>query len=656
MKIIFTSQFRDSSGYASAARSYLEAIDSVIDKYNYDFKILSISLETNSKISSKHEELITKYEISLGDIDKYIAEDYLLIWHQPTGMILFGDQSLSKDVKWVAFRKLLDNATKNINMTVWESDSVPDLWTSIHRRYKTLSTIVPCAWNQEIFSKKGIRSHLLPHVITDNIVDPVEIKNFPINLDDRFVIFSMSQWIQRKGFDALVRAYSMEFNNQNDTLLVVKTYINAMKLGNINFSEQSKIIHKSIIDIKSGIYKAGKQASAPIVPICNILPYENISWLYDKSDVFALATRGEGFGLTISEAIMHEKPVVVPDYGGHMEYLEKDNPLLFKGHLHPYVGDPTYDYDMNWYEPDIIDLRKKLRHSYNLWKENKEKLTAIGKQAKEHITKSGFDLHSIGHKFFDIIKEETKSSFNTPKQAISSLSLNKDKIMYLKDLHKGEDCYILTCGPSLGNYSKEFLKEKLKDKTVLAVKQAYNYTPEVVDYHFFNANNFQVYEYSDPKPVVITNSAESELACAHSIWTSDQEYDIFTFIKDDKDFQKSICKALNFDDWTFDKTLLRPWGPGMMTEVVIFFAIHLGFKNIYTIGWDLEKEGETKSHHFYKDTDLIRRADVMKPNETKLNIEMTKHLHKWLKSKGINLFVASEDSYVHNTIPRRLLK
>ena len=654
MKIIFSSQFRDSSGYASAARSYLEAIDSVIDQYHYDFKVLSISLETNSKISKKHEDLISKYEINLDDINKYIEEEYLLIWHQPTGMLLFGDNNLNNDVKWIAFRKLLDNATKNINMTVWESDAVPDLWTSIHRRYKTLSTIVPCKWNQEIFSKKGIKSHLLPHVISDNIVDPVEIKNFPIDLNDRFVVFSMSQWIQRKGFDALIRAYTMEFNNQHDTLLVLKTYINAMKLGHINFSEQNKAIHKSIIDIKSGIYKGGKQANAPIVPICNILPYENISWLYNNSDVFALATRGEGFGLTISEAIMHEKPVIVPNHGGHMEYLQHDNPLLFKGHLHPYVGDPTYDYDMNWYEPDINDLRRKLRKSYNLWKENK--LSALGKKAKEHINKGGFDLASIGHKFFSIIEEESRTSYETVKQSIQSLSLNRDKIKLLEDIHKGEDCYILTCGPSLSNYSKEFLTEKLKGKTVFAIKQAYNHAPEIVDYHFFNANNFEVYEYTESKPVVITNSAESELACAHSVWTSDQEYDIFTFIKDDKDFNKSICKSLNFDDWTLDKTLLRPWGPGMMTEVVLFFAVHMGFKNIYTIGWDLEKEGETKSHHFYKNKNLIRKADAMKPNETKLNIEMTEHLYKWLKSNGINLFIANENSHVHKAVPRRLLK
>ena len=72
MKVIFSSQFRDSSGYASAARSYLKSIDTVIDNYDYDFKILSIAVEDHSAVSEYYENLISKYEIDLDSIDDYI--------------------------------------------------------------------------------------------------------------------------------------------------------------------------------------------------------------------------------------------------------------------------------------------------------------------------------------------------------------------------------------------------------------------------------------------------------------------------------------------------------------------------------------------------------------------------------------------------------
>ena len=39
MKVVFSSQFRDSSGYASAARSYLKALDTVASKYDIDINI-----------------------------------------------------------------------------------------------------------------------------------------------------------------------------------------------------------------------------------------------------------------------------------------------------------------------------------------------------------------------------------------------------------------------------------------------------------------------------------------------------------------------------------------------------------------------------------------------------------------------------------------
>lgn len=643
MKVIFSSQFRDSSGYASAARSYLKALDSV--SHNLDLSILSISVEKNCHISEEEENLIKKYEIDLTKINNLLQEDCLLIWHQPAGMIMFGDNHLRNDPKWIAFKNLLENATFNINMTVWEADKVPDFWKTLYQRYKTSACIVPCEWNKKAFEDLGMTTYKLPHVITDKIVDPKKIKNFPINLEDKFAIFSMSQWIHRKGFDLLVKAYSMEFNNNDDAVLIIKTYINAMT--GVSMKEQTKHVVNSIIDEKRKVFMDGRPSNAKIIPICNILPFKNLSWLYQQSDVFALSTRGEGFGLTLSEAIMHEKPVIAPSVGGQADYIDPKNNFLFETHKHPYTGDPTYNYDMNWNEPDLLSLRSCLRKSYNAWKENK--LKEMGKKSKEYITSSNFDEKSIVNKFCDIVKNHCK--FN-----IKTLSSNKSKIQLLENVHADQDCYILTCGPSLRDYNPQFLKDKLKNKKVLAIKQAYNYIPEIVDYHFFNANNFELYDYSKRKPITFTCSAEDELAMIHHIWTNKQEYNIFSFIEDDRDFSKSICKSLNFDDFLFTKKLHRPWGPGMMTEIVIYAAVHMGFKNIYTIGWDLEKPGETKSNHFYENKNLIRPADPMKQEEILLNIEMTKHLKKWLESKGINLYVANKNSYVHEEVERRLLK
>ena len=656
MKVIFSSQFRDSSGYASAARSYLKAIDTVIENYDYEFNVLNISVEDHSAVSDYYENLISKYEVDLDSIDEYIKEDYLLIWHQPAGMVLYGDSNKSKDPDWIAFKKLLNNSTKNINMTVWESDKVPKMWTTIHKKYKTNSVIVPCHENKQIFDETGIDAHLLPHVIDDPIKQPKELKGFPLELDEMFTVFSMSQWINRKGYDALVKAFSMEFNNVPDAIMIIKTYVTAMNTSQFPFNKQAEHIQKEIIAVKNMVLKEGRPSNAKIAAICNVLPYENISWLYSKSDVFALATRGEGFGLTISEAIMHEKPVIVSWAGGHLDYINSDDAFLFKGHKHPYIGDPTYDYDMNWFEPDVLDIRRNLRICYNMWKSNREMLAQKGKNLKQHILSNGYDYKSIGDKFFSIISKEINYKSDNLKDMIKSFSSDRKKLDLLKNKYKGEDCYILSCGPSLNNYSEEFLNKALANKLVFAVKQAYNKAPDVVDFHFFNSNNFELYKYRENRPIVFASSAESEIAMIYHIWSNNQEYDVFNFIPDDRDISKSICKSLNFEEYTYENKIDRPWGPGIMTEMVFYLAVHMGVKNIYTIGWDLEKPGSTKSNHFYKDRPVIRPADDMPKDEINNNINMSKHLCKWLESKGINLYVANEGSYVHDSIPRRILK
>ena len=51
-----------------------------------------------------------------------------------------------------------------------------------------------------------------------------------------------------------------------------------------------------------------------------------------------------------------------------------------------------------------------------------------------------------------------------------------------------------------------------------------------------------------------------------------------------KRINESQAGTESFDDWTLDKTMNRMYGPGIMYEVVIHLALHLGVKEIKTIG------------------------------------------------------------------------
>ena len=58
-------------------------------------------------------------------------------------------------------------------------------------------------------------------------------------------------------------------------------------------------------------------------------------------------------------------------------------------------------------------------------------------------------------------------------------------------------------------------------------------------------------------------------------------FNITDFIKKNDLIEK------DFENITFSKSIERPWGPGLMFELAVPMAIHLGCKNIVTIGWDI---------------------------------------------------------------------
>ena len=58
-----------------------------------------------------------------------------------------------------------------------------------------------------------------------------------------------------------------------------------------------------------------------------------------------------------------------------------------------------------------------------------------------------------------------------------------------KDRHKGKECLLLNCGPSLNDYTPKELRKAAKGRIVFAVKQAFLKAPDIVDHHFWNCCN-----------------------------------------------------------------------------------------------------------------------------------------------------------------------
>ena len=77
-----------------------------------------------------------------------------------------------------------------------------------------------------------------------------------------------------------------------------------------------------------------------------------------------------------------------------------------------------------------------------------------------------------------------------------------DRVKCIQDYYKGEDCYLLAAGPSLNKYDVDYIKDKIGDKLVIALKQSISNFYDITDFHVLNFTNFEPYDYTDSKDTI----------------------------------------------------------------------------------------------------------------------------------------------------------
>ena len=670
MKIVYCGQFRDQTGYGVAARGYLKALDLFLQENgtNFSLKIYSSIASESKRLSLQEKSLIEKYEFKDDlDIERTLKEDYVFIWHVPPPMICFCDEKFkpSPNCKPSAL-KLLKASNYNVSLVAWETDKVPAEWQRVYDYYKPDMIITPSEWNKNVFSETGVECRLVPHVIEERQEASSPINNIPEDmLENKFVVLASSQWTHRKGFDVLLKAFLSEFGSVDDALLLLKTYEGPTHNLQRIKAEIDHYKNTTLLEFN------GRPKNNNILVLPGFLSSNNITWLYEKCSIFALTSRGEGFGLPYSEALMKKKPVLVPKEGGHVDFIHPESAFFVDGHWdNCFLGIPPYESDGKYFECHITETRKQLREAYKLWKNNPKDLEKKGEIGYNHILNSEYDSYNIGKRFVNLLDKfenknieinSVKAKRKELKKKISKADTLEQKVALMKGAFKGETCYLLSCGPSLSDYDENDLREKLQDKLVLTVKQANNKFSDISDFHFFNCCNLpnsndlmlhEHYKYSGNEPIVVASSNYD----VGMRWSEYQKCDIFFKIpirtEIDNEF---LVYTKDFEKYCLDKTTERPCGPGIILETVLHTAVHLGVSKIIAIGYDLSKENPKKQEdhkHFYGETkDLFNRADVL-PWEVKAHVDITDVMYEWLLSKEVELELASDKSALYEGIPR----
>ena len=173
---------------------------------------------------------------------------------------------------------------------------------------------------------------------------------------------------------------------------------------------------------------------------------------------------------------------------------------------------------------------------------------------------------------------------------IRSLPSFAERIAALRGQGSGCRMWLLSCGPSLPRFHSAFI---LSGDIVVAVKQALRVYP-LADFQLFNHVNFEPFdraerEASDCNPLTIGYSVtglDIDLPLQSPGWSMSSRV-------------REFGKLEILDGALFGEIGKFHYGPGIVYEVALPLAVHLGVSEIVSVGFDCE---DRQTRHFYDDT------------------------------------------------------
>ena len=254
------------------------------------------------------------------------------------------------------------------------------------------------------------------------------------------------------------------------------------------------------------------------------------------------------------------------------------------------------------------------------------------------------------------------------KNIISTTNDSYERVKLLKDACKGETVYLVSCGPSLTTHDREKLLSKLKGKTVLACKQSYEYVKEVASFHLMSAYSYQPYEYYSQDTIVhwqlTAMNMPYEINRIENEWKSPADMLVPCYSTPWVQMNNTTAYSRNFKNFEVYSEGKIIWGPGIMYESGFGLAVHLGAKEIVTIGWDigdLSKFEKVKGYKLGDDDWVKEHADSLYKThagsgpdyeELKETIDSTAEMYDYFLDKGIKIRILSDRNPGDNRFER----
>lgn len=301
--------------------------------------------------------------------------------------------------KWPLDWQYLSNLDESVTVLLlfpWEFSHVP-IPTVQTILASVTYTLAPSTFVREALARSGVaqdRIEWSPHGIdhSESTLQgvPCEESSLP-GLAAGFVFLYHGGAMWRKGIDILISAYLRAFSwDDNVTLLLHLTY------GDKEVFDHCQI-HAALAGERSSLLD--ENLNDYVLPSIVLLQrdtpgdkLQNTTCLYRLASAFVQPYRGEGFGMTMLEAMAHGLPVIAPESGAARDFLTPENAFLVSSAMAPcedppcaeqsIFGEPTIA-QPQWNVINASSLSKRLKQCFGDWKRRRR----VSRLAKQEASK-----------------------------------------------------------------------------------------------------------------------------------------------------------------------------------------------------------------------------------------------------------------------------
>jgi len=331
VKVLYIGHYREGTGWAQAAINYILALDAV----GVDVVCRPVKLNnTQPELPPRILELESKSSRGCTVCIQHVLPHYM---DYNSGFL-------------------------NVGMAILETSSIKH--TSWATRLNNMDQVwVPDTSGFNACKNSGITKPLyqVPHACDLNRYKEYEPIN--LNLNDEYVFYFIGEHVRRKHLSALIQAFHVEFDTNDNVALVIKSH----KSG-LSSEECYNRIKQTADMIKNNLRKYTKHNRYhPEHVITDHISEEQLMGLHQRGNCFVMPSFGEAWNIPAFDAMAMGNQVLSSNIGGMRDYLKCGS--LVGGRMEPVVGADMVFEDLNtcrenWYNISPLDLQDSMRSMY----------------------------------------------------------------------------------------------------------------------------------------------------------------------------------------------------------------------------------------------------------------------------------------------------